>query len=200
MNLFRVVNCIDFNGEIPEDLGDASPTHEGPAIIMNNVEWPSTYLFFPIQEENMEFINKVMNGDEDIESLSLFKTMMDSWKSSNSFLTGIVCDVHFSPNDPSPKITVDLALADGEGLLTSMVAVSLFDAVIISLIKDIDFVITDRFLNALMPDRSEEVEEFSEFPEDHNINDIVRDIMEAPVKEDKNDNDDSKSSGKKSKG
>jgi hypothetical protein len=184
MNLFKIVTCVDLREEMPEELKDVTTSSNGPVIIMNNIDWPSTFLFFPVQDENMEFINNVMNGEEEPESLSLYKTMMDSWKSNGNFLSGIVCDVHFEPKeDSSPKITLDLALSDSEGMLISMVPVSLFDAAIISIIKDMEFVITERFLNTLIPNASGE-EELADFPEDHNIESIVKDILDAPVKDD----------------
>ena len=189
MNIFRAVSCINLKDEDMDNLrpGMQKPSYNGPIVILENIQWSSLFLFFPISKKNMDIITSAMGGNTDAKALSIYKTMIDSWKGSGNFLSGIIMDLNYEQNSTEPKILVNFALASSEdGKLNSLVPVNFVDAVIISVLLQQDFMVGTRLLNLMLPENQpdEPINDTSHpFQDDQDIKDIVRNILDGKVQD-----------------
>lgn len=186
MNRFSIVSCVN--------LEKAENGYCGPAIALGCVTDPSLVLFFPITAEKADILNYLIkDGDYGIntEVIGLYKTMIDSWTSSNQFLSGIILDCTYDQelNDDIMDVTLSLSNSTS-GLLESVVHVNFVNSMILAAMRDIEVIVTMKLLNKLLPEENEENEDengelFSQlgdsmvnkFPEDGKILDIVKGIM-----------------------
>ena len=197
MNMFRPVSCINLKEEDIGDVleADVQSSYNGPIVILENTEWTSLFLFFPISKKNMDLIIQIMSGSRDIKPLSIYKTMIDSWKGSGNFLSGIVMDLNYEPKSIEQKILVNLALSGDDGKLKSFVPVSFVDAIITSILLGQDVMVGNKLLALMVPDAPSGIiqdwdnEESHPFPVDSNLKGIVKDILEGKIKDNKNKND-----------
>jgi len=199
MNVFRPVSCINLKDKEFETLQDKSKnvSYNGPIVILENVQWPTLFLFFPISKKNMDIINNAMSGYTDSKSLSIYNTMIDSWKGSGNYLSGIIMDLNYEPNNSDHKILVNFALNSSEdGSLKSLVSVNFVDSVIISILLDQDYIVGSKLLSLMLPEEnSDEINESDDklqsLSEDKHIKDIVKNILEGKIqgKDDQDDQD-----------
>jgi hypothetical protein len=189
MNKFVVVSCVDMSEDDAIDID-----YDGQVVIFSDINDPSFMLFFPVTPEQSSIINNVINSEKlayDINTsvLGIYKTMTDSWKASDKYLSGILMDVgHNSENDDTMR--VNFALSNSDGFLDGLVQVSFIHAILVSVLNRVEILITDNMLEKLMPpETDEEGEELEpkqdgEFPEDEKILGIVQTIMSGKVQDD----------------
>ena len=93
MNRFEVLPCIEQSRiEDSEYDGMLLPL---AAEISNNC-----VLFFPVNKEIATLINYLQNLEDEenvsnIQVIDVYRTMIDSWKSSGKFLSGILMDMKY---------------------------------------------------------------------------------------------------------
>ena len=188
MNRFRVVSCIDF---------DEGKHYEGPVVIMACSVDPSFMLFFPVAEEQAEVINYVLNsgGEEyDINSkvLGIYRTMVDSWKAGNRFLSGVIMDTVYDKEIGDDILCIRLALADNHGDLDSLVQVNFLHAILLAAMERTDVIVSDQFLFKMMPKEEGNERPISntrkKFPEDKDIINIANRIMSGTIKKESKKN------------
>lgn len=195
MNIFRPVSCINLKDEhIQNTYPDMKKSsYNGPIVILENTLWTGLFLFFPTSKRNMDLINQAMSGSPDVKALSIYRTMIDSWKGSGNYLAGIIMDLSYEPNSDQPKMIVNFALASSsEGTLQSLVPVSFVDSVIISVILKQDYMVGVRLLNLMLPENKvdgDNDDEYHGVHNDQNIKNIVKDILEGKI-QDQSDNED----------
>ena len=144
MNVFRPVSCINLKDEDIDNLYPdlKKPSYNGPIVILENVQWPTLFLFFPTTKKNMGLINAAMSGSSESKSLSIYKTMIDSWKGSGNYLSALIMDLNYEPNSAEPKILVNSALTNSsDGRLQSLVPVNFVDSIIISCLLNQDYLV-----------------------------------------------------------
>jgi len=184
MNKFTILSCVEVNEN----------GYEGPCVILVCISDPTFMLFFPISEDNADVISYVVRdeGDYDINTniLGIYKTMIDSWKSSDRYLSGIIMDAVYDEEAKDQVLSIRLALADDEGDLDSLVYVSFLHAIILSAMEESEIIVGDKLLAQMMP--SELNGESSDgksklqtpsFPGDKKIVDIARKIMSGKIKD-----------------
>ena len=182
MNKFVVIKCIevDENG------------YSGYCVILACASDPSFMLFFPISKENAKIINYVLkdNSKYDINTniLGIYKTMIDSWKSSDRFLSGIIMDSVYNEEMKEDVLMIRLALSDHDGNIDSLVHVNFLHATLLAAMEEVDVIVSDKLLEKMVPenDGSEEKRNISTndtFPEDKKIVDIAKKIMGGKIKD-----------------
>jgi len=196
MNKFVIFSCIDVQGK---EEGDYS----GPVVVLACSSNPTFMLFFPSTEGNAEVINHVLgeDGDEDEEYdvdtnvLGIYKTMLDSWKAGDRYLSGIIMDTVYNEKLGKEIPMIRLVLSDQDGVIDSFVPVNFIHAILLAAMESLEIIVTDRLLDIMMPDSQNEDNEglisgkqIPEFLEDKGIVEIARKIMEGKT----NDNDNGK--------
>jgi hypothetical protein len=182
MNKFEIAECIDVNEN----------DYDGPCIIMACVSDPSFMLFFPINKENAKIINFVLkdNSKYDINTniIGIYKTMVDSWTSSDRFLSGIIMDAVYNEEAKDEVLMIRLALSDADGNIDSLVHVNFLHAMLLSAMERVHIIVSDKLLEKMMP-QDEGNEEgrrntpAPHFPEDKKIVDIAKKIMGGKIKD-----------------
>lgn len=182
MNRFEVIKCIEVNEN----------GYDGPCVIMVNASDPSFMLFFPIAKESAKIINYVLkeNSKYDINTnvLGIYKTMIDSWRSSDRFLSGIIMDTVYNEEIKDEVLLIRLALSDDNGQIDSLVYVNFLHAVLLAAMEGVDIIISDKLLSKMVPDNEDNDEKHSvkpapHFPEDKKIVEIAKKIMGGKIKD-----------------
>jgi len=179
MNKFEVIKCIEVNE------GD----YDGPCVIMACCSDPSFMLFFPINKENAKIINYVLkeNSKYDINTniLGIYKTMIDSWKSSDRFLSGIIMDTIYNSEAKDEILMIRLALSDQDGNIDSLVHVNFLHAMLLAAMEGVDVIVSDKLLEKMVPNDEEDKHSkpTPHFPEDKKIVDIAKKIMGGKIKD-----------------
>ena len=96
MNKFSIFSCINVE----------EADYKGQCIVLSCCSDPAFMLFFPIAPEHASIINYVIEGKEytaDTSILGIYKTMVDSWKASDRYLSGIIMDSVYNEQDGEPK-------------------------------------------------------------------------------------------------
>ena len=188
MNRFQVFSCVDF-----EEDG-----YDGPVVALGCVADPTFMLFFPITKEQGKVINYVLNSDEeyDINSkvLGIYKTMLDSWSAGDRFLSGVIMDSVYDPEDEEDILMIRIALSDHTGSLDSLVRVNFLHAILLASMERADIIVSDSCLARMMPHNEDDDNEKrihkkrhnpKEFPEDKDIIGIAKKIMSGKIKDNK---------------
>ena len=179
MNKFEVIKCI----EVQEN------DYDGPCVIMACCSDPSFMLFFPINKENAKIINYVLkeNSKYDINTniLGIYKTMIDSWKSSDRFLSGIIMDTIYNSEAKDEILMIRLALSDQDGNIDSLVHVNFLHAMLLAAMEGVDVIVSDKLLEKMVPNDEEDKHSklTPHFPEDKKIVDIAKKIMGGKIKD-----------------
>ena len=201
MNKFLVFPCIK------QEEGDG---YNGPAVTLACASDISLALFFPISEENAALINFVLDEkkekkiDLNTNILGVYKTMLDSWRAGDRFLSGILMDVIFDTETEEEVIAVKLMLSDEDGNVDSVIKVNFTHAIFLAAMDRKEILITNELLNKLVPkddvEEEEEEEEDSDiiednktskklskeerkkYPVDKDILDIAKKIMQGKIK------------------
>ena len=184
MNKFIVFSCIDLKK-------DEEAEYDGTIVALANTSDPTFMLFFPVSPENAKIINYVLDGREDksvkTDIIEIYETMLDSWRAGQRYLSGIIMDMHYDPQMDKSLPMIRLILSDDSGVVDSLVYVNLIHAVILASIEKIEIMISDRFLEMMLPETDESMERLNqrtpEFPEDKRIVDLARKIMEGKIKD-----------------
>ena len=179
MNRFRLLKCIDAKEE----------GYNGTCIVMSCVSNPSFVLFFPISKDSSKIINYVLkeNSKYDINTniVGIYKTMVDSWKASDRYLSGIIMDTVYDEELKDDILSIKLVLADSDGFIDGLVPVNFLHAVMLSAMEKTDIVMGDKLLSHMIPDEEEEKSTPTQhFPEDKKIVDIAKKIMNGKIKDD----------------
>ena len=190
MNRFTVLSCIDEDEE--------QSTHDGPVVALGSCSEPNILLLFPITKENSAIIKYVLNGEGDFDIntniLGIYKTMVDSWKTADKYLCGIIVDTIYDQELDDDVIFIRLALADDNGELDSLVHINFVHGVLLAAMEKIDLIFSDNVLGKLIPSEEKIFEDLnlsgsdnpnpdSNFPEDKNLLNIVKQIMHGKIEE-----------------
>jgi len=200
MNKFLVFPCI----KQENDKG-----YNGPAVTLANASNMSFALFFPVSEENAALINYILEDKKDkkidinTNVLGVYKTMLDSWRAGDRFLSGIVMDVATDPETEEEVIMVKLALSGDDGGIDSIIKVNFTHAVFLAAMERKEILVTDELLSKLVPkdenDENDEEEdsdvaekdnkqpkitkeESAKYPIDKDILNIAAKIMQGKIK------------------
>lgn len=179
MNRFRMGKCIDIKEE----------GYDGPSVVLSCVSDPEFQLFFPVPKDSASIINFVMDDNKyDVNTgiLGIYMTMLNSWKSTDKYLSGVLMDSFYNKDLDDDALTVRLALSDVEGDLDSLVNVNFLHAVVLAAMEKVDIIISESLLNKMTSDENDEIKEEDKneqrFPEDKKIVGIVRKIMSGKIK------------------
>ena len=201
MNKFMIVSCVE--------LDKSENGYGGPAIVLGCVADPSLVLFFPIPQDKGDMLNYLLKeGDYNIntEIIGLYKTMLDSWMAGNRFLSGIILDCVYDEETDDEIMNVEFVLSNrSSGLIESVVPVSFVNSMILAAMQGLEVIVTMKLFNKLLPDDEEEDDNEEEvednknaFPEDIEILDIVKGIMDGKLDQNLSDNSKDSSCKKKS--
>jgi len=191
MNKFSVYTCFE-----QEEDG-----YRGTVVPMANTSNTSFMLFFPIDPEYAKIINIILQGEEasktDSHILSAYQTMVNSWKSGDRNLSGIIIDIKFDEEENEELISPTIIIGDSDGNVDSILKINFVQAVILAALEKKTIIVTNELLSNLLPSEDEEESEINsdeknvKFPIDRQILDIARDIMTGKWNE-SNENDNSK--------
>jgi len=190
MNKFVIFSCIDVQSK---DEGD----YTGPVVVLACSSDPTFMLFFPSTESNAEVINYVL-GEQDEEQdeeydvdtsvLGIYKTMLDSWKAGDRYLSGIIMDTIYSEKIAKEIPMIRLVLSDQDGIIDSFVPVNFIHAILLAAMEGLEIIVTDRLLSIMLPEskdvnneRFSSTKQTPEFLEDKGIVEIARKIMEGKI-------------------
>jgi bifunctional DNase/RNase len=166
--------------------------YNGTCVIISRISDPSFMLFFPISKENAKIINYVLKEDSkyDVNTniLGIYKTMIDSWKAGDKYLSGIIMDTNYNHELKDEVLVIRLALADSDGHLDSLVHVNFLHSVLLAAMEGVDIVVSDKLIEKMIPEEDEKMNSLQNcsiqhFPEDKKIVDIARKIMNGKIKE-----------------
>jgi len=197
MNRFAVLSCVDLAEE-------TNVEYDGTVVLLNNTEDPSLMLFFPISSQNAEVINYIIEDeneyDEDTSILGIYKTMLNSWQAGGRFLSGVIIDTILDKELNKEIPLIRLVLSDSNGMIDSLVMVNFVHAILLSAMEKVEILISDSLLDIMLPNAENATVKLSNsesrenFPEDKNIINIAKQIMEGAVREN-NSNKNKKNNG-----
>lgn len=187
MNKFHIAKCVD----IKEN------DYEGSCIVLCCSSDPDFILFFPISKENSKLINYVLQDNKyDINTniLGIYKTMIDTWHSSDRYLSGIIMDTVYSEESKDEILMIRLALSNSEGDIDSLVYVNFLHAIMLAAMEDSEIIVSDKLIDKMLPSQQITSEESidnktkskkstTHFPEDKKIVDIAKKIMNGKIKD-----------------
>lgn len=195
MNKFRIVACVKANEG--KDAPSTSPDtdYNGYVVVMACAADPGFTLFFPISNEHAKMMTYILaekKYDINTDILGIYKAMLDSWNSSDRFLSGIIMDVFYDRKAKDDLIMIRLALSDSSGEIDALVKVNFVHAIFLSAMDCVEITISDELLEKLVPKESCQHrpvrrEEHNAAPgchEDKKLLRIVKDIMSGKIKED----------------
>jgi len=203
MNKFLVFPCVEQN----EEEG-----YDGPVVSLASTSNVTFMLFFPIAQEYARLINFLLKKEEstkvNLQLLSVYQTMVNSWKAGDRYLSGIVMDVNYDEESEEDVISPSLIICDSMGNVDAVLNVNFVHAVMLGAMERKELLVTNELLHKLMPTPEDEDEEEiptgmphiegeSPFPVDKEILDIARNIMNGK-KADKGEDKDKPKKPKKS--
>lgn len=166
MNKFLLYPCIIHKGK--NENG-----YTGPLATLVSTNNDKLTLFFPISEDNASLINfslkkenrSKINIHQDV--IGVYKTMVDSWKSDNKHISGIVLDAKYSSEATEEIIEASIILIDANGDLDTMVKTNMVHAIIVAAIENLSvYVSNDLFSKLVPPDDPEDIEDLDDDNED----------------------------------
>jgi len=159
-------------------------------MVLACVSDPTIVLFFPIPQNNANIINEIMKSDEldpDQGVVGIYKTMLDSWKASDRYLSGVILDSAYDDESNEGTLLVRLVLSDNQGAIDSLVKVNCIHSLILSALVGVDIIVDDELLEKVLPEiygsQDDEEEKESVYPEDKELLRTVAKIMNASIKE-----------------
>ena len=187
MNKFLVFPCI----EQSEDDG-----YQGPVVSLASTSNLTFALFFPIAEEYANLINYMLKKEEveglDFQLMSVYQTMVDSWKAGDRYLSGIVMDIIYDVHAEEDIISPTIILSDSLGNVDAVLNVSFVHAVMLAAMERKELLVTNELLEKLLPmpehddegnEETPEPKKDSKFPVDKQILEIARNIMNDKKKD-----------------
>jgi hypothetical protein len=197
MNRFEIMPCID--------QSDVVESEEDGLVLPLISE--SCVLLFPITKEIADTVNYIkgvgdVDCEADLDKIEVYRTMVETWKSSGQFLSGILMDVHYDDEDEENMFSVSLILSNiADGYVEALTKVNFLHALIVGVLEDIDVMVGQELLSRLIPpdhlqhlaeplEDADSEEFFSEeasenvnkYPYDHNIYQIAKKIMDGKIK------------------
>jgi len=163
---------------------------------------------FPISEENANIINRILerlsnkdNIDVDVNNtLSIYKTMVDSWNSGGKFLSGIYMDMELDDSNKIEIISTKAIISNNnDGYIDNIVKINFVHAITIAAIYKFEIIISKELIEKLLPTLENEDEDETKiennqykknnlkktdniFPKDKQILKIVKKIMNGKIK------------------
>lgn len=178
MSKFVVLPCSNV-----ED--DKSIDYDGHVVALASSSDVNLMVFFPVSPENAHLINYVLNEDSpydiDTDILGVYQTMLNSWISNDSFLSGVIMDTIYSEEIEENVVSVRLVLSSNRtGRIEGLVRVNFIHSIILAAMEKIEIIIDDELLDRLIPGRErEEYAEMDEEDED-DMSDMSDEEMEEP--------------------
>lgn len=182
MNKFQVIKCVDVKEE----------GYEGCCVVLACSSGSDFALFFPIAKDNAKIINYVIKDNEyDVNTniLGIYKTMVDSWKSGDRYLSGIIMDAFYSEEAKDEVLMIRLVLADQNGEVDSLVYVNFVHAMLLAAMEKVEVIVSDKLLSKMSPEEKDDKSNHSQkkdethFPEDKKIVAIAKKIMSGKIKD-----------------
>jgi len=186
MNRFGILECV----EIKEK------DYQGYVVALASITDPTFVLFFPINKENAKMVNFVLDDKNkysaDTNILGIYKTMIDSWKSSDKYLSGIIMDSVYSDEAKGDVLMIRLAMSDNNGDLESLVYVNFLHAIMLAAMEGVDVVVNDKLIEKMVPQDGEyndavekniSKKQDAHFPEDKKLISIAKKIMSGKIKD-----------------
>lgn len=192
MKRFQVMPCVD-QSEVSETAT------EGVVLPLASEINERCIIFFPVTKEVGELINGLLEVEEDENQshshmLDVFKTMIESWVSSDRFLSGIFIDVVYDEKEKQEIMNVHIVLSSTQdGFIEAILKVNFVYAVILAILEDLDIMVSDNLFDKLLPKEIDDEVQQSTFdknlsdntklyPTDKDILDIARKIMDGKIK------------------
>jgi len=201
MNKFFVMPCLNVKGD--SDSPQVKD-FEGSAVVLGCFADASLTLFFPIDESEGNIINYVLKDDaeynENTNVLGIYNTMLESWKLTDRFLSGVIMDSVYDKKTKEESLTINLAISNDEGQLDCLVPVSFKHAILLAAMTGVNIIISNKLIVKLIPDMEsvfgmEVKDNDTSFPEDKKLLKIAKHIMNGKIKgknhkDNKDENDD----------
>jgi hypothetical protein len=199
MNRFEVMPCLD-----QADLEFSQFNVEGYKGMLLPLVADSDrncVLLFPVTKSIASTINYLKgieddSDDADLHNIEVYRTMIDVWKANDQYLSGILMDMNYEEEEEQNVFTVSLLISNThDGSVDSVIKVSFIHAIIISVIEDMEIMVGKEMLSSLIPVEDfdvvaedigdildEEQLDTLKYPYDHNIYQIVKQIMDGKIK------------------
>ncbi len=150
MNRFTLYPCVVQKGKEEDD-------YSGPLAALASLTSEQIVLFFPISEENASLVNfllkdenrKKININQDI--VGVYKTMIESWKSGDRHISGIILDARFNVELQEEVIDASIILIDVNGNLDSVVKTNMVHAIVVAAIEEIELYVSNELFEKLNP-------------------------------------------------
>jgi hypothetical protein len=166
MNKFMVFSCIRVNEN----------DYEGPCVVMSCLSDPSFMLFFPVSEDNAKVISYILEGNDDYDIdtnvLGLYQTMINTWRSSDRYLSGILMDSTCDKQYEEEILLIRLALSDREGSLDSLVRVNFLHAILLAAMEQVHVIVSDELIAKMLPSPDDMDDELFDMEDHENIEDV----------------------------
>ena len=181
MNKFCVLKCVSSEESGYEDL----------CVVLACVSDPEFVLFFPVDEKNAKIINYVLEDDSkyniDTNVLGIYKTMIDSWNSSDRYLAGIIMDVLPDENGKEELLSLKLVITDQCGL-DCLVPVNFIHGILLASMESVFIIVSDKILEKMVSDDDTKTQilkkkKSTHFPEDKKIMAIAKKILSGKLKD-----------------
>lgn len=174
MNRFYVFPSIQDTRELPDYEGEVYSGKVVPLACVNDINF---ILFFPCPEKHAQLIDTVLKEDPkkynyNTEIIGIYRTMLDSWKVSGRYLSGIILDVCYDKESDEDVISSSLIISNENGLLDSIVKVNFINAITLAALERHEILITHELLSLLVPQTTAE-------EEDNPLENLASDIPNA---------------------
>ena len=193
MNRFHVMPCID-----KSEVNEGGP--EGLVLPLASEIQNNCVLFFPISNDIGSVINHILEAEEansqQLHMIEVFKTMINTWRSGERFLSGIYIDKVFDFKSEEDVIHVNIMLSSiSDGFIEAVIRVNFVHAIIIAVLEGVDIMVGNDLLQKLLPeaiedddDDNDDDEDFNDdldddnYPVDEDILNIAKKIMDGKIK------------------
>jgi len=189
MNKFYVFPSIKDDGTLQNYHGSILPL-----ACTNNM---SFVLFFPIPEHAAKLIDYILkenpkNYNINMDTIGVYKTMLDSWRVGGRFLSGIILDSSYDKESNEDIILAQLMVSDESGIMDSIVKVNFVTAVTLAALERQEVLVSSELLEKLMPSQDEDEEgdkdiadeidkTKSKYPVDNDILEMAKKIMSGKI-------------------
>ena len=165
-------------------------------------------LCFPISKENASLINFVLDANNKskitihADVVGVYKTMLESWKAGERFLSGIILDAVYVSDRKDFSLDAHFVLVDSNGRLDSFAKTTFVHAIVTAAMENMEVYVTDDLFEKLKPAANQESDDDNdggdngtespnkscpsngvEFPVDRNLLKKAKEIMNGDIKE-----------------
>lgn len=187
MNKFTVFPCMKM------DKGDAD-SYDGNAIVMVCEQDPSVVLMFPANAKEASLVNTALGENKSKSnevSLSIYRTMLESWFEGCLHLSGVLLDIDFGEDKKEEFIDVKLVIINKDGNIDGFIDTCFTHAIILAAMDDTKIIVTDRLLDKLIPPEKQtkdsetsDLAKKMNYPEDKKLLELAQKIMSGKLKND----------------